>query len=84
MTGGSSLLDNMVDLAEQIFDLPVRIGYPRHVGGVTDLVNTPQCATGVGLLLYGAKHEPGQFLIDNGPMLAKISRKIKSFFMRVM
>jgi cell division protein FtsA len=84
MTGGSSLLANMVDLAEQIFDLPVRIGYPRHVGGVTDLVNTPQCATGVGLILYGAKHEPGQFVVDNGSTLAKISRKIKSFFKRVM
>ncbi len=84
MTGGTSLLANIVDLAEQIFDLPVRIGYPRHVGGVKDLVNTPQCATGVGLLLYGAKHEPGQFLVDNGNILAKISRKIRSFFKRVM
>ncbi len=84
MTGGSSLLANMVDLAEQIFDLPVRIGYPRHVDGVTDLVNTPQCATGVGLILYGAKHEPGQFVVDSGTTLAKISRKIKSFFKRVM
>lgn len=84
MTGGSSLLPNIVDLAEQIFDLPVRIGYPRHVGGIRDLVNTPQCATGVGLILYGAKHEPGQFLVDNDSMLEKISRKIKSFFKRVM
>lgn len=84
MTGGSSLLPNMVELAEQIFDLPVRIGYPRHVGGVTDLVNTPQCATGVGLLLYGARHEPGQFLLDTSPMLTKISRRFKSFFKKVM
>ncbi len=84
MSGGTSLLANMADLAEQIFDVSVRIGYPRHVGGITDIINTPQCATGVGLLLYGTKHEPGQFRVDNGPILNKLGSKIKSFFGRVM
>lgn len=84
MTGGTSLLDNMADLAEQIFDVSVRIGYPQHVGGITDIINTPQCATGVGLLLYGVKHEPEQFRVDNSTGLVKIGKKIKSFFGRVM
>ena len=57
MTGGTSLLTNMVDLAEQIFDLPVRIGYPRKVGGMGELVAGPQFATGIGLIYYGMKNE---------------------------
>ncbi len=57
MTGGTSLLTNMVDLAEQIFDLPVRIGYPRKVGGMGELVAGPQFATGIGLVYYGMKNE---------------------------
>lgn len=59
MTGGTSLLTNMVDLAEQIFDVPVRIGYPHNIGGVVDIISTPQWATGVGLVVYGMRHDPG-------------------------
>ncbi len=84
MTGGSSLLANMEELAEQIFDVPVRIGYPTHVDGITDLVNTPQCATGVGLLLYGMKHEPGRFVPDESGVLGKFGRRLKGFFKKVM
>ncbi|OGR08317.1 MAG: cell division protein FtsA [Deltaproteobacteria bacterium RIFOXYD12_FULL_50_9] len=56
VTGGTGLLTNIVDMAEQIFDLPVRVGYPLQLAGMTDIVNTPQCATGVGLVLYGIRH----------------------------
>ncbi len=84
MTGGSSLLANMEELAEQIFDVPVRIGYPKHINGITDLVNTPQCATGVGLLLYGVKHEPGRFVPDESGVLGKIGQRLKGFFKKVM
>ncbi|MGA1824171.1 MAG: cell division protein FtsA [bacterium] len=54
MTGGASLMDGMVEVGEQIFDLPARIGYPIRVGGLKDAVNSPAYATGVGLLLFGA------------------------------
>ena len=54
LTGGSSLLSNMVDMGEQIFDLPVRIGYPQGVGGRVEEVDSPRCTTAVGLLLYGS------------------------------
>jgi cell division protein FtsA len=55
LTGGSSLLAHMVEMAEQIFDLPVRIGYPRGIGGRVEEVNSPRCTTAVGLLLYGSQ-----------------------------
>ena len=59
LTGGTVLLEGMCDLAEQIFKLPVRIGYPTGVGGLVDVVNSPAFATGVGLVLYGARE--GEF-----------------------
>ncbi len=56
VTGGSSILEGVPELAEQIFDLPVRRGLPTGVGGLTDVVASPIFATGVGLVLYGAEH----------------------------
>ncbi len=55
ITGGTALLANIVEMAEQIFDLPVRIGYPHGVDGKTDDVHSPRCTTGVGLVMYGSK-----------------------------
>ncbi len=55
LTGGSVLLSGIVELGEQIFSMPVRVGYPTGVGGLVDVVNSPAFATGVGLVLYGAK-----------------------------
>jgi cell division protein FtsA len=52
LTGGSSMLTGARELAEQIFDLPVRIGLPSAVDGLTEVVSHPKYATGVGLLLY--------------------------------
>jgi cell division protein FtsA len=53
LTGGTALLANLVDLAEQIFDMPVRIGYPSGLTGrITDLYN-PRCTTAAGLVMYG-------------------------------
>ncbi len=57
ITGGTALLANVVDMAEQIFDLPVRIGYPQGVGGKSHEVESPRCTTAVGLLQYGS-HAP--------------------------
>jgi cell division protein FtsA len=42
-------------MAEQVFDMPVRIGYPRGVKGRVDEVNSPRCTTAVGLLMYGCQ-----------------------------
>jgi len=56
VTGGASIMEGVPDLAEQIFDLPVRRGLPVGVGGLTDVVASPIFATGVGLVLYGGEH----------------------------
>ncbi|WP_037585497.1 cell division protein FtsA [Stenoxybacter acetivorans] len=50
LTGGASLLPGMVDLAEDVFNLPVRIGVPSELGGVSERVRNPRFATAVGLL----------------------------------
>lgn len=55
ITGGTALLANVVEMAEQIFDLPVRIGYPSGLEGRMEDVNSPRCTTGVGMVLYGSK-----------------------------
>ncbi|MGK7345062.1 MAG: cell division protein FtsA [Candidatus Nitrospinota bacterium M3_3B_026] len=55
ITGGTSIMEGMPEMAEAIFDLPVRRGVPTRVNGLMDLVNSPQYATAVGLLQYGLK-----------------------------
>jgi len=56
VTGGSSKVLGLVELAEEIFHMPVRMGVPQHVSGLTDVVQNPIYSTGVGLLLYGRDH----------------------------
>jgi cell division protein FtsA len=60
ISGGTALLDNIVDLAEQIFDLPVRIGYPRDLFEAPESIHSPQQATGVGLVLYTSTNTSGK------------------------
>ena len=57
ITGGSTLLAGMPELAEEVMGLPVRRGMPRGIGGLVDVVKSPMYATGVGLVVYGAKHQ---------------------------
>lgn len=56
ITGGSSILEGMPELAEQIFNLPVRRGLPQRIGGLVDVVNSPVYSTGVGLIVYGSRN----------------------------
>jgi cell division protein FtsA len=53
LTGGTALLEGLEEVAEEIFDSPVRRGDPSGIGGLSDRVNTPDYATSVGLILYG-------------------------------
>jgi len=53
LTGGTALLEGLEEVAENVFELPVRRGDPNGIGGLVDRVNTPDYATSVGLLLYG-------------------------------
>jgi cell division protein FtsA len=56
LTGGGAMMDGTAELAERIFDIPVRLGVPQGVTGLTEEVASPVHATGVGLVLYGAMH----------------------------
>jgi cell division protein FtsA len=60
MTGGSSKMEGVIELAEEIFHAPVRLGVPQYVTGLVDVVRNPIYATGVGLLLFGQKHRSRQ------------------------
>ncbi len=53
LTGGSSKMEGLIELAEEVFHMPVRLGVPQGISGLVDVVKNPIHATGVGLLLYG-------------------------------
>ncbi len=57
LTGGSSKMDGGVELAEEVFHMPVRLGKPQYVNGLADIIQNPIYATGVGLLLYGHHYQ---------------------------
>lgn len=57
LTGGTSKMEGAVELAEEIFHMPVRLGAPQKVSGLADIVNNPIYSTGVGLLQYGMSHQ---------------------------
>ena len=81
MTGSTALLQGMVELGEEVFHLPVRLGVPAYVGGLADVVRSPRYATAVGLLLDG--HE--QFLRaelarNERTGLANIGGRMKQWF----
>lgn len=56
LTGGTVVMSGMPELAEQVFDLPVRRGYPQDIGGLVDVVNSPMFATAVGLVKFASDH----------------------------
>jgi cell division protein FtsA len=60
LTGGGAILEGMPEIAEQIFDLPIRRGVPAGVGGLSDHVATPTYATAVGTVLYGHRNRPAE------------------------
>ena len=57
LTGGSTIMEGIPELAESVLELPARRGLPREIGGLTEVVNSPEYATGVGLVRYGAENE---------------------------
>lgn len=81
LTGGSSKIEGVVDLAEEIFHKPVSIGVPRNVNGLSDIVRNPIYSTGVGLLIYGRMEEE-KFRLRGGRRDAKVSfvDRLKAWF----
>ncbi len=81
ITGGSAMMRGMVELGEEIFHMPVRLGMPRYVGGLSEVVSNPRYATGVGLVLMGKqqlqRHLNGQL---ESSSFGRILDKMKSWF----
>ncbi len=85
LTGGSALLPGVVELAEDIFNLPARVGYPTEIGGLTDVVNSPAYATGVGLVLYGLRNEPSRkFRIRDQNIFNRVVDRMRGWFADVI
>ena len=81
ITGGSAMMRGMIELGEEIFHMPVRMGMPRYVGGLSEVVSNPRYATGVGLILMGKqqleRHLTGQM---ESSSVGRIFDKMKSWF----
>ncbi|MGI9251489.1 MAG: cell division protein FtsA [Pseudohongiellaceae bacterium] len=81
LTGGTSKMEGAVELAEEIFHVPVRIGAPHNVNGLADIVRNPIYATGVGLLLYGLQqHQEQQGLESTTSPRVRLMDKVASWF----
>jgi cell division protein FtsA len=85
LTGGSSMLDGTPEIAESVFGLPTRLGKPRGISGLIDVVNNPMYATGVGLVIYGAKRQSSKkFRIRDNNIFNRIMTRMKRWFQEVV
>ncbi len=81
ITGGSTILEGMSELAEQVFNMPVRRGVPRAIGGLVDVVKSPIYATGVGLVIAGSKSQRGhRFKVREENLYRKVKGRMKEWF----
>lgn len=81
ITGGSAMMRGMVELGEEIFHMPVRLGMPRYVGGLSEVVSNPRYATGVGLLLIGKKQVEQHIQHHlGGNSFGRILERMKNWF----
>lgn len=83
LTGGGALIKGAVELAEEVFDMPVKLGMPKGFSGLIDLAKSPIHATGVGLILYALSqdYELDGFLVQGEPNLfERIWDRMKSWF----
>lgn len=80
LTGGSSKMEGVVELAEEIFNMPVRLGLPQHVTGLSDVVRNPIHATGVGLLLFGQNDRDNNKVEQHKPEGVDLWTRMKEWF----
>lgn len=86
LTGGTSKMEGVIELAEEIFHMPVRLGAPQNIRGLSDIVNNPIYSTGVGLLIYAMKQQQAggragsSTKESQGSLLSKIKKIFQSNF----
>ena len=75
------MMKGMVELGEEIFHMPVRLGLPRYVGGLSEVVSSPRYATGVGLLLIGKRQVAQQIQVNlDANSFGRIFERMKNWF----
>ena len=79
LTGGTSKMEGALDLAEEIFHMPVSLGKPKGVSGLNDIVGNPIYSTAVGLLLYGGRQQFERGKTDDVRMGGGMVRKFKTW-----
>ena len=80
VTGGASLLEGLPEVAEAVFEMPVKRGIPYAIGGLRDVVNSPKSATGVRLLKYGARNrQKSKFPIRERNIYDKVKGSMRSW-----
>jgi cell division protein FtsA len=81
LTGGASQMKGMVELAEEVFHAPVRLGIPGYVGGLSERVRNPRFATSVGLLMAGLeRHEHEHMQRLQGTSFKQLAERMKAWF----
>lgn len=84
LTGGASALGGLTDLAEEVFEAPVRHGVPSHIGGLQDVVRSPMYSTGVGLVLFGLHQQRGsqasRFRIRDESIFGRVKQRMRDWF----
>ncbi len=80
LTGGTAKMEGVVELAEEIFHMPVRLGCPQNIQGLSDIVNNPIYSTGVGLLLYGLEQQREGGKGQEGEQGEGLVSRIKAWF----
>lgn len=80
LTGGSSKMEGVIELAEEVFHMPVRLGAPQNITGLSDVVKNPMHATGVGLLIFSQKNQPRFGSGAEGGSLLQTWERMKSWF----
>jgi len=80
LTGGSAKMEGVVDLAEEVFHMPVRLGIPQYVEGLVDVVRNPIYSTGVGLLLVGHGHTQGGLMQKPDSSILTLWERMKRWF----
>src|SRR5689334_17558806 len=82
LTGGSAVMQGMVELGEEIFHMPVRLGIPRYSGSLADVVRSPRYATAVGLLLEGVVQTQRGLISRQGGSIRQVGRRMREWFQR--
>ncbi|MFH1156975.1 MAG: cell division protein FtsA [Pseudomonadota bacterium] len=85
LTGGSALLDGIAEIVESVFSVPVRLGIPRNITGLKDVVSNPAFATAVGLVIFGSRNSnKKQLQANENKMFARLLKRMKQWFKDVI